>query len=203
MYLTNFKLNIKSSEKYLGQTIQSNLSVSAFETVKQREGKLKGAAMEVKAIIEDYEMKAIGGLAAAWELWERALLPSLLSGAGTWLGKIDNTVKRCNQIQNFYWRVVCNVPESCPKLALLCETFNVDMKYRIMNQKCQLLLQIKGLDKEALARQIYQHAEDTSSPGLGQEVRDICRLIQIPDLNKHNIEKQQSRQPSLKPIIRT
>jgi hypothetical protein len=78
VYLTNFKLNIKSSEKYLGQTIQTNLSASAFETVKQREGKLKGAAMEVKAIIEDYEMKAIGGLAAAWELWERALLPSLL-----------------------------------------------------------------------------------------------------------------------------
>ena len=60
-----------------------------------------------------------------------------------------------------------------------------------MNQKCQLLLQIKGLDKEALARQIYQHAEDACSPGLGQEVMDICRLLQIPDLNKHNMEKQQ------------
>ena len=37
-------------------------------------------------------------LVAAWELWERALLPSLLSWAGTWLDKIDKTVKRCNQI---------------------------------------------------------------------------------------------------------
>ena len=89
IYLTNFKLEIKKSDKYLGQTIQSNLSTSSLETVKLREGKLKGAAMEVKSMIEDYDMKAMGGLVAAWELWERALLPSILAGAGTWLGKID------------------------------------------------------------------------------------------------------------------
>ena len=93
-WCTGFKLNIMSSTKYLGQTIGCSLSRSALETVKSRAGKIKGAAMEVKAIIEDYEMKAIGGLAAAWELWERALLPSLLSGAGTWLGKIDDSVKQ-------------------------------------------------------------------------------------------------------------
>jgi hypothetical protein len=52
VYLTNFKLDIKSNEKYLGQIIQSNLSKSAEETVKSREGKLKGAAMEVKSIID-------------------------------------------------------------------------------------------------------------------------------------------------------
>ena len=159
--------------------------------MKVREGKLKGAAMEVKSIIEDYEMKAMGGLVAAWELWERALLPSLLAGAGTWLGKIDETVKRCNKIQNFYWRLIFKVPESCPKLALLCETFNVDMKYRIWNSKCQLLLQIKCLDEEALAKQVYEQAEENNWPGLGQEVREICQKIQLPDLNKYTIEKRQ------------
>ena len=43
IYLTNFKLEIKTSDKYLGQTTQSNLSTSSLETVKLREGKLKGA----------------------------------------------------------------------------------------------------------------------------------------------------------------
>ena len=118
IYFTSFKLQVMVNTKYLGQTIENNLSMSNLETVKSRAGKIKFAAMEVKAIIEDYEMKAIGGLAAAWELWERALLPSLLSGAGTWLGKIDETVKLCNQIQNFYWKIICQVLESCPKLAL-------------------------------------------------------------------------------------
>ena len=63
-------------------------------------------------------MQAMGGLVAAWELWERALIPSLLAGAGTWLGDISETVKLCNSIQNYYWRAVLKIPESCPKLAL-------------------------------------------------------------------------------------
>ena len=57
VYLTTFKLEIKYSDKYLGQTIQSNLSASALETVKERSGKVKGAAVEVKALLEDHEMK--------------------------------------------------------------------------------------------------------------------------------------------------
>jgi hypothetical protein len=145
--------------------------------------------MEVKAIIEDYEMKAIGGLAAAWQLWERALLPSLLSGAGTWLGKIDESVKLCNQIQRFYWRVICQVPDSCPKLALLCEPGMLDCKFRIYYEKCQLLLRIKTLDDTALAKQVYLQAEANGWPGLGSEVRQICKEIQIQDINKYNIQK--------------
>ena len=47
IYLTNFKLEFKESEKYLGQLIHSNLSRSALETVKSRAGKVKGTAMEV------------------------------------------------------------------------------------------------------------------------------------------------------------
>ena len=57
IYLTGFKLNIMSSTKYLGQTIDSR---SAIDTVKSR-AEIKGAAMEFKTIIEDFEMAAIGG----------------------------------------------------------------------------------------------------------------------------------------------
>ena len=179
IYLTNFKLEIKDSDKYLGQVINSTLATSALETVKSRAGKIKGAAMEVKCIVESHEIKAMGGLVAAWELWERALLPSLLSGAGTWLGCNKDTVKMCNSLQNFYWRLILNVPESCPKLALICDTFQVDMKYRIYNEKCQLLRRIKHLEDNSLAKQIYREAEENNLPGLGQEVRAICEEIQI------------------------
>ena len=64
------------------------------------------------------------GLMAAWELWEKAVIPSLLSGAGTWFGLVEckKAVDLCDKLQNFYWRVMLSVPESCPKLALRCET---------------------------------------------------------------------------------
>ena len=186
-----FNLNIKTTDKYLGQIFQSNLSESALATVQERAGKIKGAAMEAKAIIEDFQMKAMGGLVAAWELWERAILPSLLSGAGTWLGEVSEAIKLCNKLQGFYWRVILKVPESCPKLALLCETKMTDMKYRIWEEKCLLLSRVHSLEEGSLAKSIYEVAEENGWPGLGRDVRQICEQIQIPDLNKYNQRKQE------------
>ena len=62
--------------------------------------------MEIRSIIEEYEMQAMGGLMAARELWEKALIPSLLSGAGTWLGECKDAISLCDQLQNFFWRVI-------------------------------------------------------------------------------------------------
>ena len=113
-----FKLKLRINDKYLGQTIESDLKASALATAKECAGKIKGAAIEMKQIIKDFQLQALGGLAAAWELWERAMIPSLLSGARTWLGDVRDTEKFCNSIQEFYWRTILEIPESCPKLAL-------------------------------------------------------------------------------------
>ena len=61
--------------------------------------------------------KNIGGMMAAWELWEKALIPSLLNGSGTWICEGKKTVDLCDDLQNFFWRVMLCVPESCPKVA--------------------------------------------------------------------------------------
>ena len=85
-------------------------------------------------IVETFEMQAMVGLMAAWELWDKAILPSLLSDASTGIGIIKDTENL--SLQNFYWRVILKVPESCPKLALKCETKIIDMKWRIWETKC-------------------------------------------------------------------
>ena len=97
----------------------------------------------------------------------------------------------CNKIQYFYWRLIPNVPESCPRLAILCESNAVDMKYRIWNEKCQLLARIKCLEEGALAKQIYKQAEENNWPGLGMEVKYICEQIQIEDINKYKVPKKE------------
>ena len=65
--------------------------------------------MEIKSLIEDVTMQAMGGLMTAWELWEKALVPSLLSGAGTWIGDISVAVNLRDDPQNFFWRVILKV----------------------------------------------------------------------------------------------
>ena len=66
-----FKLKEKEKDKYIGQIFESNLSASALATVQDRIGKNKGAAMEIKSIIEEFKMQALAGCMAAWELWEQ------------------------------------------------------------------------------------------------------------------------------------
>ena len=56
----------KDKDKYLGQVIKSNIATSALETVKDRVGKIKGASIEIKAIIEEFQMQALVGCMAAW-----------------------------------------------------------------------------------------------------------------------------------------
>ena len=60
--MQKFVLKVKLEDKYLGQIIGSSLATSACCTVKDRAGKIKGAALEIKQIIEDFQMKAIGAL---------------------------------------------------------------------------------------------------------------------------------------------
>ena len=65
-----------------------------------------------------------------------------------------------------------------------------DSKWRIWEAKCLLLLQIQGLEDGSLAKAVYQEAELRKWPGLGREVREICKEIGIPDINTHIMKKK-------------
>ena len=99
----NFQVKHRECDRYLGQMLHGGgLGMSAEATIQERTGRIKGATREIKQIIEDFRMQSIGGLMAAWELWEKALIPSLLSGAGTWfgLGSKSNAIDMCDNLQN-------------------------------------------------------------------------------------------------------
>ena len=90
-----------------------------FDNAYELESQLTGTSKEhhlheIKTIIEEFQMQCISGMMAARELWERALLSSLLSGAGTWVGLKESSkaITLCDSIQNFFWRVILKVPES-------------------------------------------------------------------------------------------
>ena len=68
---------------------------------------------------------------AAWELWGRAMIPSLLSWDGTWVGATCKEEDRCNKIQDLFWRVMLRVTESCPRVALREEIGIIGMRQRI------------------------------------------------------------------------
>ena len=56
----NFTVNFQESKVYLGDVISAQgLDMSVELTINRRLGKVKGAMNEAKAIMEDFQMKAI------------------------------------------------------------------------------------------------------------------------------------------------
>ena len=99
----SFTIEEKEPEKYLGQIIHSGgLARSSLATVQEWMGRIKGVTLEIKSIIEEFTMQALGSLMSAWILWEKALVPSLISGARTWLGDCTKAAELCDYIQKYY-----------------------------------------------------------------------------------------------------
>ena len=89
----NIHTKCKDVDKYLGDMIHTDgLAASVAATVKDRTGKVKAAMYKAAAIIEDYRMQAVGGLMGAWDLWNMAIIPSLLNNSGVWTEIDEKTV---------------------------------------------------------------------------------------------------------------
>ena len=76
------KFNMKQEVmvKYLGTVLhEDGVEASIKATIEDRAGKIRGASFEIRSLIEDFRMAALGGLMGAWILWEKALIPSLLA----------------------------------------------------------------------------------------------------------------------------
>ena len=103
---------------------------------------------------------------SAWELWGKAMIPSLFSGAGTWVGATKEEYDRCDRLQDMFWRIMLEVPESCPKVALRAETRMIRTKHRVWQQKLLLLKRIKQQELSTLSRRILEVQQAKQWPGL-------------------------------------
>ena len=96
----DFVMKEVEAEKWLGDYISSGgLGASVLATVEAREGKVKGACLEVAAIVEDWRAQVAGGFESGLMLWETCCLPSLLHNAGTWVEMPAAALKKLNSLQ--------------------------------------------------------------------------------------------------------
>ena len=144
---------------------------------------MKGAIYLTKTIIETFQMQGIGGMMAARTLWVGAIVPSLLHGAGTWVG---STVATATLL---HWRTMFQLPKGTPKVMLRAESLSLQMKQRIWKMK--LLLARSILRKEgSLAKAVYMEQVKNEWPGLAKEVKEICNNIGVNNITEHMVEKE-------------
>ena len=62
-------------DKYLGDMIhQDDLAASIEATVEERVGRIMAAGHEIKAVLDDYRLQAVGGMMRDWDLWNLTLI---------------------------------------------------------------------------------------------------------------------------------
>ena len=139
-------------------------------------------------------MAALAGMTAAKVLLERALLPSLLSGACNWIGIRKATEDQCDDLIYLYWRVMFKVPDGTPKIALIAETATLRTKWRIWEAKVMMVKRLQSQEIMSLARQVYEEQLRLGWPGLADEVKEICAEVGLPDVNQIEVKKEKVKE---------
>ena len=190
----NFETKEKQEDKWLGQIISARgLADSVAKTVASREGKIKGACLEISLVVNDWRARAVGGMETALMLWKTCVIPSLLHGAGTWQEMSKQTEKQLNSIQNWFIRLMLQVGPGAPLSALLWETGLLDMGLLVWIEKVMLILHIRNLETRAIARKIYEEQKEKNWPGLVAETEEICKKLKIESVNTTTQSKKNYR----------
>ena len=82
------------------------------------------------------------------------------------------------------------MPQGTPSAALTWETGLLEMGLRVKLEKLLLVLHIRTLDEESIARKVYEEQMLQSWPGLAAETAQICRDLDIEDVNSTNMSKK-------------
>jgi hypothetical protein len=176
-------------DKYLGDMVHMDgLEASVEATIEDRVGKITASMHEIKAIMDDYRMQALGGMMGALDLWNLAVVPSLMNNCSTWIGITNRQEQKLENLQEQFIRLMMEVPVSTPKVAFRAETGLLSMKHRVWVDKLSLLMAIQR--STGLANQLYKEQAAQGWPGLAIETRNICEAIGISDINSYEVSKK-------------
>ena len=127
---------------------------------------------------------------AAKYLWEAAIVPSLLAGAGTWVAITTRQEEMLEEVQELYWRTIFQVPKGTAKVMLRAETGSMKMKQRVWKQKLMLAGRIMR-QEGSLANRIYMEQLRMGWPGLAREVIEIGKACGVKDLDRKVMTKEE------------
>ena len=155
---------------------------------------MRVACLEVASIIEDWRSQAVGGIEAAFVLWEACCIPTLINGSGNWLNMTSAAEQKLEAIQNWFVRLILRVAPGCPAPSLRWDTGLLSMVLRVWVEKIMLVRHVRGLGANTLAHQVYQEQRSHSWPGLAKEATRICERLGIEDCNSADMGKWTNKQ---------
>ena len=185
--LCNQDVRVKEKGEYLGDILHElGLSRSVRETIDKRYGRTFATIIEVTSILEDFRIDTLGGLKAGLDIFELAIIPSLLHNADTWVEIDSEAEEKLEKIQNTMFRYLFGVPVSTPKAILRFDLGHLSMKEKVHVKKLNLLHHLKNLPNESLGLEFYQIQVKLNFPGLIKECRYLIKHYELPDIIETN-----------------
>ena len=135
---------------------EDGIGKSVEATVRLRKGRVIAAIFEVRGIIKDYRMQCIGGMMAAVDLFELAIIPALLNNSESWTDITPDALDVLEELQLMFLRIMLRVPVGTPKLAMKWDFGMLGMKFRIMIRKLTFINNIMHQDSKSLAKQVLK-----------------------------------------------
>ena len=104
-------------------------------------------------------MQVLGGMQGAFDIWERAIVPSLLANCGCWVGISKSSLKILDGLHNLFCRLVFSCPGSTPVPAFRGQAGLQDFEHRVMTQKVSLvqLSNAKTLKEQMIGLSKLEH----------------------------------------------
>ena len=181
--ICNKTILVKEKDAYLGDILhEGGLASSAEATVTHRYGRIFSSIIEVSSILDDFRVDTIGGMKAGLDIFEMALLPSLLNNSDSWISIDKPTISRLDKLQNTMFRILFAVPNSTPTPMLRFDLGCLSMNERIDQKKLNFLHHIQSLESESLANEIYNLQKSFNFPGLVNECRKMIKEYGLPDI---------------------
>ena len=144
----------------------------------------------IEAIIDDYRMQRIGGIVAAFEIWEMAVIPSLLNNSESWTEISSQTMEDLEDLQFLFIRTILETGKPTSRIALLWETGLLGMEERISKRKLEFIDHIKESDENTLVKKVFNEQLKQEWPGLIQECDKLCEDLELPKVSKNKLSKR-------------
>ena len=158
----------------------AGLEASVEATICNRQGKIKAEMFEMKAIMEDIRLQAVGGMAI--DVWEMGICAKLLANCGSWVAIGKEAFKQLNQLQDSHLRMTLSCPPSTPLPALRALAGLWDMEHKVAMEKVCLVTTIRhNRDKMNYARELMMEELSMGWGGITQEVQNICKEMGLKD----------------------
>ena len=177
---------------------EEGLEKSVEATITSRYGRILNSIIEVSAILDDFRIDTIGGMKAGLEIFELAILPSLLNNADVWIELGKTSSDKLENLQNTMFRYLFGVPVSTPTPLLRFDLGCVKMEERVTKKKLLFLYHLVCLKgKDSLAGEIFDLQAKYDFPGLVTECRQFLQTYDLPNIIDRKIEVTKNQWKSL------